>query len=115
MRIVAIDRSFSMGAPGRFQRALELARRAIDEARAGERVAVIAFDDRADVMAAAGPAGAARAALGGLTPGSAATTYAEVLAKAAEIAAGDEGRLIVVTDLQRAGWETNQQVYCPPI
>jgi hypothetical protein len=32
LRIVAIDRSFSMGAPGRFARALELARRAIDDA-----------------------------------------------------------------------------------
>ena len=34
LRVVAIDRSFSMGAPGVFARALELARQAIDEARA---------------------------------------------------------------------------------
>jgi hypothetical protein len=33
LRIVAVDVSFSMGAPGRFQRALELARQAVNEAR----------------------------------------------------------------------------------
>src|SRR5512145_912666 len=42
LRVVAIDRSFSMGAPGRFARAAEMARAAIGEASAGERVAVIA-------------------------------------------------------------------------
>src|SRR5687768_846037 len=45
IRIVAIDRSFSMSAPGRFARALELASREIDAAASGERVAIIAFDD----------------------------------------------------------------------
>ena len=113
VRIVAIDRSFSMGAPGRFARALELARREIDDATAGERVAVVAFDDHAETIAAAGPAGAARAALAGLTPGFGATKYAEALARAAEIAAGDEGRLIVVSDLQHAGWESDEHAVLP--
>ncbi len=113
VRIVAIDRSFSMDAPGRFQRALDLARRSIDDAAVGERVAVVAFDDHAEAIAAAGPAGAARASLAGLTPGSGATKYAEVFAKAAEIAAGDEGRLVVVTDLQRTGWEMDQHGVLP--
>src|SRR4029450_7879534 len=49
VRVVAIDRSFSMDAPGRFQRALDLARRSIDDASAGERGAVVAFDDHAEV------------------------------------------------------------------
>jgi hypothetical protein len=105
VRIVAIDRSFSMGAPGRFAHALELARRAVVEAGPGERVAIVAFDDRADAIAPPGPAAAARAALVGLEPGFGATRYEAVFAKAAEIAGGDSGRLIVVTDLQRAGWE----------
>lgn len=113
VRIVAIDRSFSMDAPGRFARALDLARGAVDDATAGERVAVVAFDDHAEMIAAAGPAGAARAALTGLTPGFGATKYAEVLAKAAEIAAGDEGRLIVISDLQHAGWETDEHAALP--
>ena len=62
VRVVAIDRSYSMGAPGVFARALELAREAIDQAASGERIAVVAFDDRADVLAA--PGGAAESACG---------------------------------------------------
>ncbi|MBW8896369.1 MAG: BatA domain-containing protein, partial [Acidobacteria bacterium] len=48
LRIVAVDRSYSMNAPGRFAQAVALATRAIDEAVGGERVAVVAFDDHAD-------------------------------------------------------------------
>lgn len=113
IRIVAIDRSFSMGAPGHFARALDLARASIDEAGVGERVAVIAFDDRAAVVA--GPSGAAdaRAALADLRPGFGGTRYAPVLMKAAEIAEGGTGTLIVVTDLQRAGWEDEARGLVP--
>jgi hypothetical protein len=109
VRIVAIDRSFSMGAPGHFARALDLARRAVDEAAPGDRVAIIAFDDRADAIASPGPAAAAREALAGLEPGFGATRYGALFAKAAEIGGADSGRLIVVTDLQRAGWEGEER------
>ncbi len=105
VRIVAIDRSFSMGAPGTFERGLALARKAIDEAGAGERVAVIAFDERADVLGQPGTAADARAALAGLKPGYGATRYGPVIEKANEIADGAPGAVVVVTDMQRAGWE----------
>jgi hypothetical protein len=113
VRIVAIDRSFSMGAPGRFARALDLARRAVDDASPGERVAVIAFDDGASVVAEPGSVAEARAALTNLQPGFGATRYGAMFAKAAEVAAGSPGRLIVVTDLQRAGWEGEQRAMLP--
>ena len=105
VRVVAIDRSYSMGAPGVFPRALALARQAIDQAASGERVALLAFDDRATVLAPPGGAGDARAALEGLTPGFGATRYAPVFQQAVELAAGAPGRVVIVTDLQRAGWE----------
>jgi Aerotolerance regulator N-terminal/von Willebrand factor type A domain len=105
VRVVAIDRSYSMGAPGVFARALALAREAIDDAPGGERVAVVAFDDRADVLAAPGRAAEARASLDGLTPGSGATRYGAVFQQALDLAADASGRLVIVTDLQRAGWE----------
>jgi aerotolerance regulator-like protein/VWA domain-containing protein len=113
LRIVAIDRSFSMGAPGRFERALELARTAIDEARFAEPVAVLAFDERADVIALPGSPGDARAAVAALKPGPGATRYASVLDKASELAAGGAARLVLVTDLQRAGWEGESHVQRP--
>src|SRR4051812_25537922 len=42
--IIAIDRSFSMSAPGRMERARELGRQAVSDAgTSGERVAVVGF------------------------------------------------------------------------
>ena len=74
-----------MGAAGVFARALELAREAIDQAASGERIAVVAFDDRADVLAAPGGAADARAALDGLAPAFGATRYGPVFQQALDI------------------------------
>jgi hypothetical protein len=105
VRIVAVDRSYSMGAPGVFPRAQALARQAIDQAGSDERIAVVAFDDRATVLSAPGGAGDARAALEGLAPGFGATRFGPVFEQAAELAAGATGRVVIISDLQRAGWE----------
>lgn len=113
VRIIAVDRSFSMGAPGRFARALDLARRAIDEAAASERIAVIAFDERADLVSAPGAAAEARAALATLQPGYGATAYGPMFAKSVEVADGAPGRLIVVGDLQRSGSEDETRPVLP--
>ena len=113
VRVVAIDRSYSMGAPGRFATALQLARQAIDEAPNGERIAVVAFDDRADVLAAPGGRADARAALDGLVPGFGATRYGPVFQQAVDLAAGATGRVVVVTDLQRGGWEGESSASVP--
>ena len=85
-----------MGAPGRFERALALAREAIDAAGRAHRVAVVAFDDRADVSSRrrAVP-GEARAALDALAPASAATRYAPLF-DARRGARGDRPARLVV-------------------
>ena len=105
--IVAIDRSFSMSAPGRTERARTLARQAVTDAdNGGDRVAVIAFDQRADVVAPPGPAADARVAIDQVQPGSDATRYAAAFDKAAELLADDRrGRVVLVTDLQRSGFD----------
>lgn len=113
LRIVAVDRSFSMGAPGRFARAQALAAEAAGEAGPGERVAVIAFDDRADVIAPPGSAADARAALSPLTPGFGATRFGALVARAIEVADGQPATLVVVSDLQRNGWEDAQPIVLP--
>jgi Aerotolerance regulator N-terminal/von Willebrand factor type A domain len=105
VRVVAIDRSYSMSAPGVFARALALARETIDDAPSGERIAVVAFDDRAEVLAAPGGAADARGALQGLVTGFGGTRYGPVVQQVADLAAGAAGRLVIITDLQRAGWE----------
>ena len=108
--VVAIDRSFSMAAPARFERARALARAAIDEAQ-GDRVVLVAFDDRADVISAAGTAADARGALASVAPGSGATRYAAVFDKAAELLQDETaGRLVLVSDLQRSGFDEESAV-----
>ncbi|MEO5897381.1 MAG: BatA domain-containing protein [Vicinamibacterales bacterium] len=114
LRIVAVDRSFSMGAPGRFERALEIATAAINETPFGERVAVVAFDERADVVAPPGSAADARSALRTLAAGNGGTRYGAMLTKASELATGGAATLVVVTDLQRAGWEGDSTAHVPP-
>jgi hypothetical protein len=113
VRLIAIDRSLSMSAPGVFERALDLARREIDDAGVSERVAVIAFDERADVLSGLGSAADGRAALTGLRPGYGATRFGSMLSKAVEVADGSPGRLVVITDLQRSGWEDQQRAVLP--
>jgi hypothetical protein len=113
LRIVAVDRSLSMAAPGRFERAMELARAAVNEAAFGERVGVITFDDRATVIAEPGSANDARSSIATLEPGSGGTRYSALLSRAAEMANGGAARLIVVTDLQRAGWEGESRARVP--
>lgn len=112
-RIVAIDRSYSMGAPGQFERALDLARASIDAAGVSQRVAIVAFDERAVVVAQPGGAGEARAALADLRPGFQATRYGPVFLKASELAEGGPASLVLVTDLQRAGWEDQARALIP--
>ena len=113
LRIVAVDRSFSMAAPGRFAAALDLARSAIGEAGFAERIAVIAFDERAEVVALPGGAADARAAVSTLAPGHGATRYAAVIEKATELASGGPATLVVVSDLQRAGWDGEIRAQAP--
>ncbi|HET9272231.1 MAG TPA: VWA domain-containing protein, partial [Vicinamibacterales bacterium] len=113
LQVVAIDRSFSMTAPGRFERAQVQAREAIAAVGRGQRVAVIAFDDRAVVIAPAGGPGEARRAVDALRPTYGATRFAPVFERALELSDGDDTRLVIVSDLQRAGWENETPAAVP--
>ena len=105
LTVVALDRSFSMAFPGMFERARAAARAAVDAVPAGERVAVLAFDDAVQVAAPpeTGRAGA-RAAIDAVEPGYGATRYAPLFEAAADLIGAAGGRIVVVTDLQRNGW-----------
>lgn len=112
LHVVAIDRSYSMGAPGRFERVVDLARAAIHSGPSGA-VAVIAFDDHTEVIAPPGDRAQASAALAAARPGYGGTRYAPVVARARELAGGGSVRLSVVTDLQRAGWGDDEPAIAP--
>jgi hypothetical protein len=99
--IVAVDTSFSMGAPGRIERAREAAVRAVAAAPGGSRIAVIQVDDRATVLAEPSlDRGAARAAIASLAPGHGGTAYTPLWSAASRLAGAARGRLVLVSDLE---------------
>jgi Aerotolerance regulator N-terminal/von Willebrand factor type A domain len=100
--VVAVDTSFSMGAPGRFDRARDAARNALSGVRQGERMAVLRFDDHATAVSQPSvDRGGARAALADLAPGSGGTNYAAALSAVSRVLGPAGGRVVLITDLQR--------------
>jgi hypothetical protein len=112
--IVALDTSLSMGAPGRFERARALARSAVDQAPAGSPVGLVTFDDRPTlVLEPRVDRATLLKAIDGQRPGFGATQYGPALARAQDAIAGS-GRIVVVTDLQRSGWDEAARVVLSP-
>ena len=112
--IVTVDTSFSMSAPGQFERAQRLARDAVSAAPSGQPVGVVAFADAADVVALPSTNRAdALEALSRLRPGAGGTRYRVALARAAESIGARRGRIVVVTDLQQSGWEVEDRGAIP--
>ncbi|MBI4477231.1 MAG: BatA domain-containing protein [Acidobacteria bacterium] len=114
LTVVAIDTSYSLTAPGQFERARQLARRAIDEAPASHLVSLIAFDDDARVVAMPEARASVLAKLAGVRPGYGRTRYRAALSRAAEIFGLRGGKLVVVTDLQQVGWDGGDTVTFGP-
>ncbi|MEO5822492.1 MAG: BatA domain-containing protein, partial [Vicinamibacteraceae bacterium] len=99
--IVAVDASFSMGAPGRMAKARDAALRAIGAAPAGDRLALVRVDDRATVLAEPSlDRGAARAAVATLTAGSGSTAVTPLWSAATRLAGAARGKLILISDLE---------------
>lgn len=108
--LVAIDSSMSLSAPSQIDAVRQAARQAIDRAPAGNVVGVMAFADRATVLAAPSlDRAAARAAVDAVVPGAGGTRYRTALARAAEVVGTRKGRVVVITDLQQIGWEAGDE------
>ena len=112
--VVAVDRSLSLSAPGQMALVRQRALETVAATPSTELIAVVAFDDTAEVVAgAAAGRQQARAAIGRIVPTAGATRYAAGLAAAVELLDGRAGRIVVVTDLQAAGWPDGVRVAVP--
>jgi hypothetical protein len=112
--MVAVDVSASMGGDERFATARRAAHAAIDGAPADHRVGVAAFDHTGrTVLLPQSDRAAARAAVDRLQPGFGATRYAAAIASAADAFGLAPGRIVIVTDRQRAGWAGEAQARVP--
>ena len=112
--VVAVDTSFSLSSATAFARAKELAIEAVRDAPASQAVALMAFGDAATtVRTPTTDRGAVIAAIGSMTPGASGTRYGAAIARAAELLGGRQGRVVIVTDLQQAGWEGSPRAGLP--
>ena len=114
--VVMIDRSYSMSAAPVWPRAQRTLRTVVEEAGAGDRVAVIAFGEQAEMRARLDePRSSARAAVQAIEPGSEVTRYAPAFKLAGTVLAQSNGpaEIVVITDRQRSGWRNLEQVAVP--
>ena len=108
--VVLLDTSASLSAPGQFERARARAVQAVRSAPADNAVAVFTFGAGTTAIAPLSQdCGGAVAALARVKPGAGATRYHAALARAAEECGERSGRIVVVTDLQQAGWDAADQ------
>lgn len=117
--VIAIDRSMSMSHEAVWPAALDSARHLIQALAPGDRVAVVAFDDHADVEESfTTDQAAALAVVGRLRPGSSGTRYGTAMRAAREVlereAGATGGTVDVVTDLQRPSDPLLSGVTLPP-
>lgn len=106
--VIAVDTSMSMTAPGQFDRARDAASRAAAGAPASHAIALIGFADAASVVAQpTTDRSAISSALSQMQAGSGGTRFRTALARASEVIGAREGRVVMITDLQQAGWEAN--------
>ena len=106
--VIAIDRSMSMGYRGVWERARDSARATIGRLRPGDRAALVAFDETAEVVTPLGQdlAGIG-ASLAALRPTGRGTRLPPAVRLATELAAGAAGQggdteIVLITDLQRS-------------
>ena len=110
LTVIAVDTSMSLSAPGQFDRAREAAVRAVDAAPSGHAIALLSFADSAHAVVEPGTDRAAvKSAIATLLPTSGGTRYRTALARGSELIGTRDGRMVVVTDLQQAGWEANDE------
>lgn len=112
--VVTVDRSLSLSAPGQMALARERALEVVTATPPGESIAVVAFDDGAQVVQApAAGRTVARVAIRRVVPTAGATSYPAGLAAAVDVLGGRPGRIVFVSDLQAAGWPDGVRTAVP--
>ena len=110
LTVIAVDTSMSLSAPGQFDRAKEAALRALDAAPSSHAIALVSFADSAVVpLAPTTDRAAVRAEIAKLQPGGDGTRYRSALARVSELIGARDGRVVLITDLQQSGWESNDE------
>jgi len=108
--VIALDTSYSLSAPGRFERAKQLAKDAVARVASGELVGVVTFADQAQIVARpTGDRVLAASAIDEAVAGFGATRYRSALSASSQALEGRRGTIVIVTDLQENGWDAGDR------
>jgi hypothetical protein len=112
--IVALDTSMSLSAPGQFDAARQAARKAVDDAPSAMLVGLVTFSDSATLaVPPTADRGGVTAGIAAASAGPGGTRYRTALGRAAEAIGASKGKIVVVSDLQQAGWEAADEGAVP--
>jgi hypothetical protein len=115
--VVLLDRSYSMGYEGRWDRAAAAARDAIGGLTAGDRASVVFFSTGAEVaVRSTSERGRLLSAVGAAEPGPGATRFGPALKLAGSLLAESKlprREVVLVSDFQRGGWQGAEGVRLP--
>ena len=115
--VVLLDRSYSMGYGGRWQKALAAAQRAIEGLTPEDRGTLVLFGSNAEVaLRSTADRSRLLAAVASSQPGAGATRYGPALKLAGSIlseSALPRREAILITDFQRTGWQGAEGVRLP--
>lgn len=108
LTVIAVDTSMSMSAPGQMDRARAAATRAVGAAPASHALALVAFGAAATVVVEpTTDRSAITSAITRLDANATGTRFRTALARSSEIIGTREGHVVIVSDLQQSGWESN--------
>ena len=111
--VLMLDTSYSMRYGNTFDKLKTEARSRIDSLRAGDRMAIIAFNESASLLSRPTPdKNALKAAVDALEPSYSGTKYYEAFTLADRVLGefgGDSKQLVVISDFQRNGWNRSSR------
>src|SRR5437667_7730144 len=111
--VLMLDNSYSMRYGNNFDRLKAEAQKRIDSMRASDRMAIIAFNENATLLARpTSDKNALKAIVDTLEPSFSGTRYYEAFTladRALSEFAGDQKQLIVISDFQRNGWNRSSR------
>src|SRR5215470_5236541 len=111
--VLMLDNSYSMQYGDNFKKMKAEAQKRIDDLRASDRMAIVAFNDNATMLSRpTSDKNALKAVVDTLEPTFAGTRYYEAFTMADRVLAdfgGDQKQLIVISDFQRNGWNRSSR------
>ena len=114
--VIVMDRSASMGAAGRWQRALAAARDVLDRHQSNARIGLYAATGEVEVLGEpTEDIGSLRASLQLMRPSDGGANLPAAIRLAADrLAQSGGGELVLISDFQRAGFERAEPAALPP-